>query len=616
MSTAIDTETIDGYARLLCSPSRHFFVNNWDDCVRALYLISQTEGRKAWTFNLRYDIQAMIKYLPEDVLKEIYETNKYDFGDYNLFYLPKKMFSLSWGKGVNRKLTICDAMQFFGSGSLDTNSKEYLKQEKMTSPIIETFKHQEKLTPEFLTEYLADNEKEIVKYCKHDAFLTVSLGQLIESTQQKIYGLHIETYSSNAKIGEVMTITWMRKHHQEYPHPNTQSHLSFPQPYNLHPMAEATCRGGWFETWQCGTFGEVTDIDINSAYPWNMKDLPHWNNGEFVWIDEEKDLLPTDFYGWIFSEFDCQYIPFNTRKEETWTETIAGTEIKMRGKKKVEIIINPKGKRAQEIILAEYLFMKKHKFKCKFLGGWVWRQTQSNWVNPFGWIPAVMKQKEEIKKALKAQGLKNSMEYLMVKIAPNGTSGKTHQAVGNFKPLYSPFYFSYITGLTRLRIADFILSNNLIDKVINVATDGVLLDGNIDIKSSSDFGGFEVNHYPSAFVIGNGMLQIFTSRPDKPFFSKARGIDKSGVLNLRQICEDNKDKGNVIPEKRLRPMHLGECIQHKKILSLKDLNRFKEVGRSLAIDSDSKRKWDISCFGDLIDQRHRGHVLDVKDYVL
>ncbi len=609
-TSGLDTETIDGKCRLICTPTNFSFINSYDDLIHFLKNLRVNEARQFWTFNLRYDTQAMLKWLPYNCLEEIYESNKTKFKDESFFYIPKKLFSISW-KG--NKISFVDAMQFYGSGSLDSNSEKYLGEKKQTTPIIESFKKKQRIwSTETLENWLNFHKEEMIKYCQRDAWLTQQLGQKIEESQQKIYGLKIETYTSNAKLGELLTINHMRKYHQEYPHDIKQSGI-IPE-YNLHFMSDSTCRGGWFETWQAGRFDEVTDLDINGAYPFIMAGLPHWYSGQFNQINDISELEEGDYYGWVWCEFDCPYIPFLTNYIEDWYQKIEDTEERVMSKKEAFTIVNPDGKRVQCITLAEFLFMQKNKFKSKLIFGWVWRkltsyQENTKFVNPFGWIPQFIEKKAELKRT----GQKSTLDYLMVKIAPNGTSGKCIQKVGQ-AVLYSPEYYSYITAETRIRIAQFIIDKKLEKDVINIATDGLLLNKYHNYPSSEDFGEFEVHHYDEGIIVGNGMHQLF--QKDGSFSTRARGLDSSYSLDLKSVLQKNRNKDKIYPTRKLRPIQLGEAITHKKLLSLDDLNNFKYVTKSLTCTSDKKRDWDINCFDDILERQYIGrrwHVDDFKD---
>jgi hypothetical protein len=272
-------------------------------------------------------------------------------------------------------------------------------------------------------------------------------------------------------------------------------------------------------------------------------------------------------------------------------------------------IFYPDGKREQFITLAEYYFMKKYKFPCKIIGGYVWVQNKDVYKNPFAWISTIYDYKTEIKRTMGKEAKKN-MNYLQCKIGMNGAYGKTVQKTGDRRPLFNPFYGSYITAGCRLKIASFILDNKYENKVLNIATDGILLEGNMNHPSSEKLGEWEVNHYDSALIIGNGMLQLNDS---KGIHSKLRGITNKTDVNIKQLLTDNKDKSEYLFEKK-RPLHLGEMLIHNKAFKYEDLNRFISFGRCMKVNADKKRNWpQLSNFNEFLNGQYKGKKWTIEE---
>jgi hypothetical protein len=592
--TAIDTETIDGKVVLLCTPTRAlWYPKTFRDI--AIFLISTKahDAHHIWTFNLSYDATAILKFLPLENLEEINDvTFKTFYDDYEIFFIPGKMFSIS---NNGNKCTLVDAAQFFAT-TLDNASKIFLNNQKEDTPVIDMFKYQDGKSSEFLFSYLKEHESEIEKYCKKDALLTMQLGEKIDNSCYETYGFRLETYSSNAKIGEKATLNYCGK--MAYTNGEGKRSLVTAYPKCIEgsksvKYAIASYRGGIFETWKRGQFGNVTDFDINSAYPSQMIDLPHWANGSFVAIDDNSydDIANCRQkegykYGWIACEFACSYIPYPADKPETFTHILNGEEREVAATNMK--IFYPIGNRQQFITLAEYYFMKKYKFPCKIIGGYVWVKNNDKYKNPFSWIKNIYDTKTEIKRSMGKEAKKN-MNYLQCKIGMNGAYGKTVQKNGVNRALYNPFYGSYITAGCRIQVASFILDNHLDSRVLNIATDGILLEGNINYPSNELLGEWEVNYYDEALIIGNGMLQL---NDKKGAHSKLRGITNKTDLDIRALLYSMKDKKEYTFTKR-RPLHLGEMIAHNKIFKYEDLNKFISFGRKLDLNSDNKRDWPI-----------------------
>jgi len=175
-----------------------------------------------WFFNLKYDAQAIIKTLPEDVILELMEGNdcmvdswewklapdvkrvkvktkkgknyqiwavvnpddpddwvKVDNNRYiRLAYLPKKFLSIDpirfYSDGIKWvKIDCWDIAQFCGRGSLDFNSKKHLNEGKLDFTK-EEMQLLGSLSEEGI-EFTKDNWNKIIDYAEKDANLTARL---------------------------------------------------------------------------------------------------------------------------------------------------------------------------------------------------------------------------------------------------------------------------------------------------------------------------------------------------------------------------------------------------------------------------------------------------------
>jgi len=610
--TAIDTETIKGKPILICTPTRSLiFPKTFEEIVVFLITTKSHDAHHIWTFNLTYDATGILKFLPFENLKEIYETNETIYNDIKVFFIPGKLFSVSHN---HNKATLVDAAQFFAS-TLDMAGKTFLDEGKHDNPIIDDFKYQDGKDEEYLLKLFFENKDLIVKYCQQDADLTKRLGELIDTSCYKTYGFRLETYSSNAKIGEKATINHCGTKDFENEEEKIIKVVAYPRTFEksiVSNIAETSFRGGIFETWRRGSFDEVTDLDINSAYPSNMIKLPHWGNGGFIEIDDNiiSEINTNNQiykYGWIACEFDCSFIPLAIDKPEIFEQILNDVPITVEATNKK--IFYPTGKRRQFITLVEYYFMQKYNFICEIIGGYVWKENKSLYQNPFAWINDIYNKKTEIKNKLGKDAKKN-MNYLQCKIGMNGAYGKTVQKIGFNRLLYNPFYGSYITAMCRIQVSSFIIDNKLENKVINIATDGILINGIFDYSTSEKLGEWEVNYYDNALVLGNGMLQLTDK---KGIHSKLRGITNKTNIDVRKLLTKNKDKESILFEK-IRPLKLGEMIAHNKIFKYEDLNQFIKFGRELKVNADKKRNWkQLSCFNELLDKQYEGKKWTVNE---
>ena len=94
----LDTETYQGYAYLICdSEGGYLWIQDIDS---ALEYLTQRRFRQKHNFfyNLRFDYQAILKWLPESFLFELYSTKSTQYDSYHIKYIPKKLLSITKGK--------------------------------------------------------------------------------------------------------------------------------------------------------------------------------------------------------------------------------------------------------------------------------------------------------------------------------------------------------------------------------------------------------------------------------------------------------------------------------------------------------------------------------------
>ena len=243
--------------------------------------------------------------------------------------------------------------------------------------------------------------------------------------------------------------------------------------------------------------------------------------------------------------------------------------------------------------------MRMNGYKVEYIDGWGWTQITDVFPSPFKWLRDFYYKRQEIK-----HDKERFAENWNMKILMNSLYGKTAQQVGKGKLTCFP-YASYITAACRIALTDIVHQNE--DKIINIATDGLLSTSKLDIGYlyPNKLGGWEENKYEKAIVVGNGILQLF--KDDGTFITKARGITGRKDWNLFGEIQKNLDKTEIKFTKK-RPIQLGEIIYHKKKLKPSDLNRFMEVSRRVDVNCDKSHNWDrqYKNFRDLLEHQSTG----------
>ena len=591
----LDTETYLGDMKCLCDEGKCIEPNGIDD---VLAFLRRKQNAIYFCYNLRFDVQSIIKLLPRENIIELgtKDLHKTQYGDYFLTYIPKKMFSI---RKKAHAVHIFDIAQYYQGMSLDTAAKQYLGDSKSAT---ELGLDRKRIGSE--RGYYEQNRDNILKYCRKDAQLTQSLALFMENTFAKIEfegNEPVINFNRPVSIASVAA-KWMRERSVKYP--------MIPQYIKnagWYLAAEQSYRGGRFSTLQRGYFDSpLFDYDLNSAYPATMVTLPNWSDGKFEIIDATNQLRFDDAeYAWMLVEFDCPHIPHVSATNWKWDEVIQMEDGTMREMKVIapnKRIFYPTGKRTRWLTKLDIDFLERNGYEYQIQYGVGWKRKTDKYENPFAW----MRDFYEKRKLVKARG-DFAVQYAM-KIFLNSLYGKTVQKTGDrFSGMQNFFYGSYITSDCRNKVNQVCEDNP--NTVVNIATDGVLCTKKISGLTLSDkLGDWEYTKYKSGIVLGNGMRQLWYDEPkiDKHgneilFVSYARGLTDKRDWDIKAELEQYSDKDEII-YKSYRPIQLGEILNFTKVFQYNDLNRFMERKRKLRVNADTTRVWerDFDNFGDLL----------------
>ena len=585
----LDTETPLGRIKVLATNEEVVEVESFDSILQFL---TKKKHRAAifWTFNLRFDVEHILKASNDKAfLSDLYYNGVgrpgIEYKDYRFQYIPNKLFKICKN---GHCATFYDIAQFYNHVGLDKAAKKYLGIGKL--PEVD----RERLGEE--VGYYEKHKAETLAYCKRDAELTFKLAKILERLFSD-NNISFRNPISQAKISEIYVT-------DNYKYPTVPKALE-----EMHSWSRKAYHGGLFWTLRRGYFHEpVYSFDINSAYPYVMAGLPHWGNGEFKWVDAPGE----GEYGWYAAEFNCPWIPMEEYKEG-YNIDICFKDVEMNIMVNPKRIIYPTGKRRQVITKAEYDWLKKHNFPCKFITGLEWIQKTNKYVSPFVWMPGVYQKRVELKKHDDTDMLQFALKILL-----NGLYGKTAQAKNGRGKLTNFFYASYITAKTRLMVAEVALKH--LSDVIEIATDSVTLTKDIsaELPINKDLGAWGLDEYKEAIFIGSGMRQEWYKNPSAEgpvFVTYARGLtDKRNYDMLNDLTRNRElDK---LWFTRKRPIHLGEMLVHHRVLKYENLGVFMSVRKRLDVNTDSKSIWprNYANFGDFLDSRPmRGKPLKCKN---
>jgi len=539
----LDTETLQGYCRLIAMEDGDYYIG--DSLDHILEFLSQEKLRVHHNFfyNVRFDFQAIIKYLPEKKLIELYNTSKTVYKDYQIKYIPKKLFRIVHKKHSYRYY---DLAQFYEM-SLAKAAKKYLNEHKNKENINAT-----RLNLDL--NYWNKREKDIIKYCISDASLCHRLGVFLQSELKSKLAFTPQKYISKASISK----EYFRKR-CVIPSLKYVPKCALSYAFNSY-------KGGRFEVLKKGCFEDTTLIDINSAYPYHISNLADFTGAEWKRV-HEVDYDST--YGFYLCKV---FIPYME---------IAPIAYNLPSHK----LIFPIGEFTTYLTLQE---IKAYENICSIgiISG-VECKIEND-VYPF---------RKEIFKLYewKQNTPKKDFRYDLVKKIMNSLYGVFYEKikqgdkyrVGTF---FNPIYAAVITANTRVQLFSEAMKHE--KDVIGFATDSVLLKGAHEYNGGKRLGAWDIDSSGKAVVLRSGLYQI-EEKVKSRGISKAKNI-KTPYGEFKNIFEYVKQYPYKTKYKVLldRPLNLGEALLHPKKGGVANINVWQDFEYTLNINRDVKRIWD------------------------
>jgi len=242
-----DTETIDGYCRLMATEDNAYKIYGFQDIIDILFY-SDYKSSVFVCYNLDYDISAILKYLPLEKIVNIYHGIEVNYGKVRIRYYKNKELKLSCNKITHY---FYDVYPYFHM-SLDKASEKYLHDKKLD------------VDRTNITEKNIYTDK-VIEYCKHDAYLT-----------KQLFLYWFNTLPDNLKnVKPISTAYYSAKYFKNEIQTNKVSS-------KLNILFKKAFYGGRFEVYKRGHFKNVYYYDINSAYPYMISKLTSLENAKIV----------------------------------------------------------------------------------------------------------------------------------------------------------------------------------------------------------------------------------------------------------------------------------------------------------------------------------------------
>jgi len=540
----LDTETYQGYAKLICDDTGDYkVISSFDDIITFLTHFKFRDTFN-WFFNVRFDFEALIKYLDYAELLCLYNDKILEKDDYIISYIPKKFFMIT--DLNNHRYRFFDMYNFVDS-SLNKAAELYLHDKKLDKV------DASKLNTD--AQYWADNIDLIIEYCIKDANLTKRLADYFWNIVYTNMNYYPKMPYSKGRIAE------------EYFLGKCYIPTINDIPVKVVNYAYNSYRGGRFELLQRGFFEKVYSYDIKSAYPAYMTKCIDFNKGKWVKTKTYTEDAYAGFYECKVSAMEPYFSPLSYKINA--------------------LSVYPNGDFKTYLTKLDLDFISKNFENCEF-----------NIISGYEFWPKelLFPLKEEIEKlyAWKERETDPVIKWA-VKIFMNSLYGKTIQTAGdenNTGKLFNPMWASEITAATRIKLLELSLQSP--DNIIMLSTDAVHSTVPLSVPSNPALGDFAKDFQGSGVYIMSDIYNLWNEKKQK---TKTRGfsvaLEKDRATTdvlLKDILQSMVDTTEYKYLTR-RVYHLGECLLHNKKRKLSDMNTFTNEEKTFDINADKKRLW-------------------------
>lgn len=481
-------------------------------------------------FAFNYDSNMLLRSLSEGAIKRIHQTGKLSLvkkstGDrFHIQFIPGKWFSVTkYNAGYHRKsnphakttVKINDIFSFFGTSFI----KAYTDLVGEVPAVVRDGKASRNDFASLSAEYV-----EI--YWRAEIEM---LRELADELRNRMYGanLRIRQWHGPGALAS----------YANHEHNIREAMAQCPDP--VREAARYAYAGGRFERYKLGrTVGRIYSLDINSAYPHAIRQLPNLTTGEWRRVESPERLAR-------FGVYRVRLLP---HKGDSFLERRPGPLFhrdKM-GNISFPWVVDGWFWAPEVANLVKWLDHSRYVIE----EGWEyvnWNVKGLDNVRPFAWVEDTYKLRQQWKK----QG---NASQLALKLLMNSLYGKMAQRVGwNEEHRTAPSWHQlewagWVTSYCRAMLWDAMQSGEAIQpgSTIAVETDGLyttvpptrilsdnyrntLFDSKCDAGpsnreylSSTELGGWEIDEYDEIIYVQSGLAWL---RSGNKWICKRRGLD-------------------------------------------------------------------------------------------
>lgn len=531
---ALDTETWQGDIFLIADSDGRYMDKITPKSVINWLFCRKYENSWCFFYNLSYDAEVILKLLGKELFRYRKTGNlEFKFGEYRIVYYPSKCLKIT---KCHHSVIFYDIAQFYHSNlvtayqaNIGELPKEYLEFKKKRS--------------EFSPTYYRRNTKQVRDYCIQDCKYTKQLCQHWIKLFHNAFSFYPKKWLSSGYLAEKVLIN------------NGVDIPGFDSiPYEIQEMAYRSYYGGRFEILKRGFIGTGSVIDINSAYPYAITQIPDLLNGKWTRQKRIHKDAKIGFFRIRAKIPDCKYIPpFPFRVNHS--------------------IIFPSGEFETYVTLQELQACEDTNF-YRILEGYQFIPNSD--IYPYReFIEKLYQKRMELKE-------RNDPLQLPIKIILNSIYGKTGQTVNNrIGNLFNPVIFAFITGFCRAQLYNFVRKHDIEKDVVFFATDSICTTKKLDVNSTV-LGNFSFdNEADDVFVLQNGFYR-FNGK------WKQRGLGKLNGKEIEHLDTFEKDSRLYYRFVVNRNSRLRSSILQDKIC---DIGKIKPITREFNLNADRKRFW-------------------------
>lgn len=431
------------------------------DC---LSFLCRLPVKTLWGFAFDYDVNQILNGLSKTLLTRLSMTTKTYYGEYRIVHLQGKMFRVT-DRNNGKTVTVWDAFSFVRTSFARWIEAWGLASDKDLAFIQEMKNNR----PDFQ----GDDFDLIKRYCLTELkFLTSGVDELLRRIEATGYR-PVSFHSPGSVAAAVLRDKGIKNHMGEIPEA-------------VQLAAQSAYFGGRFETRITGLVtGPLYHYDINSAYPAAIQNLPCYEHGHWVRVNNPDLSEPGQL---VQIEWRAKPPFRDPEKRPAW----GPFPVRTSGSLRYPLVSEKPGWYWSEEIEAALPLTR-----VKVIKGWKYVSECEH--RPFEWMSGLY----ALRQHLKAQG--DPVQYVY-KLIINSCYGKLAQRPrrsGRIPPFHHPVWAGRITAQCRAQIMGAITQAP--KGIIQLATDGLTSFETLDLPISDALGAWSKTDIERLLVLQSGI---------------------------------------------------------------------------------------------------------------